>query len=74
MKLRQIDTRNWVDDETGTYFEFFSDTDEATAYEQAEMRVRQMLRLAPADEVYGTKIRCPRQRKMRLPPKWRPEP
>jgi hypothetical protein len=69
MKLRKIDSRNWVDDETGTYFEFFSDAEAGQAYEQAELRWKQMLLQASRDGVYGTKIPVPRKRRLGRPPK-----
>ncbi len=64
MKLHRITAQRYVDTETGTYFDFLSDTTEAEALQQAQMRLKQMLKKATLDDLLGTVVPCPRMGKI----------
>lgn len=59
MKLRRINKRRFVDDETGTYFEFRFDVTDAQAAEQVEMHQHCFLARYPAERWFGTDREIP---------------
>ena len=69
MKLRKIDPRRYVDDETGTYFDFLSDTTAEEALEQVLTSQRIFLEKYPSEEWFGTMRTLPRVGKPRVPPR-----
>lgn len=74
MKLRRINALRWVDEETGTYFQFFSEHTEKQAIEQAEIHLRWQVSVHGAEAVHGTDIVCPRMGKPSPPPEPPPNP
>ena len=71
MKLRRITARRYVDDDTGTHFEFLSDMTPEQAVEQVQMRLETMKHIEP-DEYQGTLMTL--SRLGRIPPKDRSKP
>jgi hypothetical protein len=70
MKLRRINAQRYVDEETGTYFDFESDTTPEKADEQVRIHQRIFLSKYPAEDWFGTNRRLPHVGKMRRhPPK-----
>jgi len=54
MKLRRINAQRYVDDETGTYFEFGSDMTDGGALQQVLKHQRIFLNKYPSEEWFGT--------------------